>query len=171
MAKYATLPSDLHDLVPLGDGGQPAEQLDDGRWVVAGKHALILVDAASRNVIDSGLWHEVQFARWNAATRTLTVVWSEPEHPGFSAVTQTADAARLMEAITVRTERTILATRSVFTPSGTRISATVRRRPDGELFSVLVADGPLSDQEIARGEEIEASLRSELRMDGSGPAK
>ena len=171
MAKYTTLPSELHHLVPAGDGAHPAEQLDEDLWVVAGKHALILIDSKQCSVVDSGLWHEVQFARWQADTRKLTVVWAEPDHPGFSGITQTEDAGRFMEAVTVRTERTILATRSIYTPSGTRISATVRRRPDGELFSVLVADGPLSDKEVARGEEIEATLRSELGMDGSDLAK
>lgn len=163
MSSCSTLPSELHHLVPSGDGRQPAEPLEDGSYVVAGRRALIHLD--QEGVIDSGLWHEVQFARWNADQKKLSIVWSQPDRAGISGVTVTEDAARLMEAITVRTERTILATRSFITSSGGRVSATVRRRPDGGLFSVLVADGDVTPADIEKGEELERTLRAELGME------
>ncbi len=163
MAKSKPLPNELAVHVPSGDTSQPWEQLEDGRTVVAGRHALILLD--EEGVVDSGLWHEVQFARWSLENRTLTVVWAQPDRSPIMVQTITDDPQRLMEAITMRVDKTIVATRSFFAENGTRVSATVRRRPDGELFSILIADGPLAEEDRHKADDTESSLRSELGMD------
>lgn len=160
---FGPLPVDLARHLPNTEPRDPWEPTDAGGAVVATRHALVILGPLG--VIDSGLWHEVQYAKWDATTKTLTVVWSHPDREVVRVQTLTEDPKRLMDAVITRVEKTILATRSFYTADGVRVSATVRRRVDGELFSVLVADGVLSDADRQKAEGIEQGLRDELGLE------
>lgn len=151
------------DFVPADDLKQPWEPVDGDRVVLAGRHALMLVGADG--IQDSGLWYEVQFARWAVDTKRLTVVWIQPEREPMVVTTESDNPKRLMQAVSARVSKTIVATRSFFTATGVRVSASVRRRVDGELFSTLIADGPMTEDDRIKADEIERTLREDLGVE------
>ncbi|WRS29405.1 hypothetical protein U6G28_07675 [Actinomycetaceae bacterium MB13-C1-2] len=162
-ANRIALPEPFAQFVPSGDQSQPWESIDEERVVLAGRHALILIGPGG--VEDSGLWHEVQYVKWTANNRRLTVIWVQPGREPVVVTTETDDPRSLMEAITTRVEKTIVATRSFYTPTGVKVSASIRRRVDGELFSTLLADGDLSEDDRIKADEIEQTLREELGVE------
>lgn len=156
------VPAPLRRFLPDGDGRAPAERLADGRYLVAGSYALILL--AADGVQDAGMWYEVQYARWEAATRTCTVVWVDPARPRLAVRTSSRDARRFMREVAEHVNHALVATSSVRLEGGTRVTAQVRRREDGELFSTLVADGPLDAAGEARADALEREVRESVGL-------
>lgn len=159
----AQLPMQVLDSLPEAQRGGPVEQLEDGRFVVVGRDLLMITD--DRRVLDSGLWHEVQYAAWDAATRGFRVVWSQPDRPTIIGTTVADNPKKLMETITDRVNNTIVATRRFVTSTGVPVAASVRRRVDGELFSVVIASGEISQADQEKAYALETGLRQELGMD------
>lgn len=159
----AEVPQPFAEYVPSGDQGQPWETVDGDRVMLAGRHALVLI--GREGIEDSGLWHEVQYARWTADDRRLTIVWVQPGRDPVVVTTETDDPKALMETITARVQKTIVATRSFYTSDGVKVSASVRRRVDGELFSTLLANGELTADDRIKADEIEQTLRDELGVE------
>ncbi|MFZ1381174.1 MAG: hypothetical protein WAS54_00110 [Scrofimicrobium sp.] len=162
-AGRAELPEPFSKFAPSGDQSQPWEAVDGDRVVLAGRHALVLI--GEEGVEDSGLWHELQYVKWTVNNRRLTVVWVQPGREPLVVTTETDDPRSLMGAITARVQKTIVATRSFYTPSGVKVSASVRRRVDGELFSTLLADGDLTEDDRIKADGIEQTLREELGVE------
>lgn len=158
------LPSAVANALPEGERGGPHTMLEDGRHVVVGNRVLAVVDGAGA-VEAVGFWHEVQYASWKADTQTLTVVWTDPKREPLVAATRSENPKRFMEALTLRVDNTIVATRSFTTSGGTNVAATVRRRVDGHLFSAVVVSGPVSEDDERKALALEQELRSELNME------
>ncbi len=149
--------------IPETQRGGPVEALEDGRSIAAGPDVLMVLN--EDGIEDSGLWHEVQFASWDAPSRQLRVVWTQPDRAPIEGVTVSDHPKWLMEKVTTFVNKTIVDTRSFDASSGGRVTASVRRRADGELFSTVVVSGAVSDAEVERAWQMEADLRAELGMD------
>ena len=157
MPKRNIVPADLASFLPKGDRQATAEELADGRWIVAGRHAVIVV--GERGVEDSGMWHEIQFAAWDADSRVLRVVWVDPARTEIAVKTQAKDPGALMVEVSEKVNHALVVQRVVEASNGTRLTASIRRREDGELFSTLVADGPLDAEGKRQGDLLEAMVR------------
>lgn len=158
----AELPPSVVASIPEDQRGGPHEQLEDGRFVIVGRNIIMIAD--DDTVVDSGFWHEIQYASWDNDSRQFRLVWSQPDRPPVEGRTLSANPKDLMEKITLRVNSTIVATRSFFTSAGVRVSITVRRRVDGELFSAVVAAGPISEADEEKAYKLENDLRAELNM-------
>jgi hypothetical protein len=156
-----TVPDPLTHFLPRSDRRAAAEELTDARWLVAGKYAVILVGEGG--VEDSGMWYEVQSARWDSGTRDLTVVWVDPARPPLVVRTVSTDPATFMTDVSEKVNHSLVVQKAALTSGGTTVVAAVRRRDDGQLFSTLVADGPLDEG----GRQLADALEREVR-DGVG---
>lgn len=130
---------------------------------MAGKHALWVVGKSGLE--SSGLWHEVQYCSWEAQTQTFSVSWIDSTQPAVVALTQSEDPKRFMSIVTNRVDKTIVLSQSQENGAGGTVTASVRRRPDGKLFSLVFLRGSegVRDQEIA--DRLEKVVRDELGMD------
>lgn len=157
------LPSALVAFIPDSDADCPAEPLADGRWIVAGTYAFILV--GEDGVEDSGMWYEIASAKFTGAERTLVVEWMDPARAALRAVTQSEDPHILMRRIADRVNHSIVIHKTMRLHNGTTVAAWVRRREDDRLFSALVAYGPLDEQAEREAERFEAVLREGVGLD------
>ena len=158
------LPQDLRSFLPSTDAARPAELLDDGRWIVAGTYALIVV--SSQGVVDSGMWYEVQTIRWEGERRRAIISWVDPQRLPLVVHTVSEDLASWMQIVTARVERTQVLARSLRDEiTGTSIVVQIRRREDGALFSVVTASGALSPEGEASAFACERILREEVGLD------
>ncbi|MDN6429834.1 MAG: hypothetical protein L0K65_05800 [Actinomyces sp.] len=160
MAAAHTVPDHLSHFLPRSDRRATAEELGDGRWLVAGRHAVVVV--GEEGVVDSGMWYEVQHVRWDSASRDLTLTWVDPGRPPLVVRMLTTDPAAFMGEVTGKVTHSLVVQKSAVV-GGTTVTAAVRRRDDGALFSTLVADGPLDEG----GRQLADALESEVR-DGVG---
>ena len=162
-ANAPKLPESFKVFLPEADHLAPWESLEDGNVVVAGLHGLSVV--GEQGVVDSGLWHEIQYSAWDPEDRVFTLVWIQPERPGLRVATVSENPRRFMERVTNRVTDTVVVTRSFFTPAGTRVSASVRRRVDGALFLTLLADGPLTADDQVKAEQVADDLGAEFKVE------
>lgn len=163
MATHGTLPQELASLLPSAQARASAEELEGDRWIVAGDDALVVV--GPQGVSDTAMWYQVQYVRWQADTRRLLVVWVDPQRTPLVARTASDDLADFMADVTVRVTHALVVQKTVTTDSGTRITAAVRRREDGALFSTLVADGPLDAAGRERADALEREVRDGVGLD------
>lgn len=158
-----SLPASVMRAIPQDERGGPAVRLEDGRYIVVGRRVLMVSDG--EKIVDSGFWHEVQYASWRAEDRVLTLVWTDSDRPSLVAATESENPKEFMEAVTLRVDNTIVATQAFTTSTGVNVAASVRRRFDGHLFSTIVSSGPVSEADEARAMQLEADLRSDLNME------
>lgn len=158
-----SLPPAVVQAIPSDERGGPVVQLKDGRYVVVGKRVLMVTD--DTKIVDSGLWHEVQYASWRAEDRVLTLVWTDMDRPSLVVATKSENPKEFMEAVTLRVDNTIVATETFTTSTGVNVAASVRRRFDGHLFSTIVSSGAISAADEQRAIQMEADLRKELNLD------
>ncbi len=156
------LPASLASLLPSYDRRSHSVECEDGVWVVAGRHALILV--SQDGVVDSALWYEIQRGAWESETRTLSVVWVDPERAPLNLRT-CGDPQAFMGAMSEAVHRSLVLLQSTVTASGTRITAQIRRREDGELFSILTTDGDISPSEAATADALEYAVREAVGLE------
>lgn len=157
------IPASALALLPDSDRRAPAEELASGAWVVAGKHALILVDA--ERVLDSGMWYEVATAKWSAEDRILDIEWMDPARSKVRVETVSKDPHVLMRTIADRVNHSIVVHKSTRVANGTTISAWIRRRDDDRLFSALTALGPLDAASEREAAAFERMLREGVGLD------
>jgi hypothetical protein len=163
MAKRPSLPPKLSRFLSGPQSLGPAEELSDGSWAVAGRDALVVVGPGG--VTDSAMWYQVQYARWDAATRELTIVWVDPARPPLTATTVSEDPSGFMAEVSANVTHALVIQKTAVTGSGTRITASVRRREDGRLFSALVADGPLDEAGQSAADALEREVREGVGLD------
>ena len=157
-----TVPSALSSHLPEYDTRAPATLLEDGRYLVAGKYALFLVE--QQGIVDSGMWYQVQYASWNADNKKLRILWTDPEAPPLTLTTVDDDPKKFMRTLTSRVDNTIVASRHRQLPSGTTVTVTVRRRADGQLFSSVLADGDVQVADEPYLDALENEVRGEVGL-------
>ena len=128
---------------PTGDttGATCRACVDDGAILVSGRYALIMLREGE--VADSAMWYEVQSARWEGEKQELSVNWVDPARSPLVVRSSRAPMRPFMEDISEKVNRTQVLVRSIKAPNGAVITAQIRKREDGELFSVLAARGRL----------------------------
>ena len=150
-------------LVPAGDANSPHIELSDSRILVSGHFALILIE--EDRVVDSGMWYEIQNARWNGEKQELRLTWVDPSRAPLIVHSNDSSIRPFMEDLSEKVNRTQIVVRNITAPSGTVITGQIRRREDGELFSVLAANGPLDDEGIAMAQSFERQLRESVGLE------
>lgn len=159
----APLPAATLQAIPEGERGGPYTHLEDGRVVVLGPRVLMVLK--DHQIINSGFWHEIQYASWDAETRQLTIVWVQPDRPPMMATTKSDNPQKFMKALTFRVNDTIVTSQTFTTSGGANVAVTIRRRTDGHLFSSIVTSDAISEADEKRALELERALRAELNMD------
>lgn len=160
---HVSAPIAVAENLPSFDRSAPAAEVEGGLWVVAGRHALIL--ASEQAVQDSGMWYEVQAARWNAEDAALRIIWVDPQRPVWELTTVTEDPADFMRAMTEAVDHSMVMHKQITMGNGTVVTAQIRRREDGHLFSILVADGPLDQDGQAQADALERRLREGVGLE------
>lgn len=129
---------------------------------MAGRHGLFFVK--NEEVVDAGMWYQVQFARWEHETKKLIVVWVEPDREPVIRTTIDSEPTKFLRRLTFSVDKTIVASKSLTVPSGATISATARRRADGEVFTTVLVKGELAVGEESVANTLEAQLLRELNV-------
>ena len=150
-------------LAPAGDANSPHIKLSDSRILVSGHFALILIE--EDHVVDSGMWYEIQNARWNGEKQELRVTWVDPSRAPLIVHSSDSSMRPFMEDLSEKVNRTQVVVRNITAHSGTVFTGQIRRREDGELFSVLAANGPLDDEGIAMAQSFERQLRESVGLE------
>ena len=156
------LPQEIRDQLAaagIETSAAQAEPAADSKWLVATSSQLVCVDA--NGVEHVGYWCEIQNATWEAKTRTLTVTHVDPQQPQFNAVTTNDDPRHFMGIVREGVNHAVVAQRRATCDNDTVVMASVRRGPEGELFSMVVAYGPLT----ADGEQLATDLENQVRED------
>lgn len=158
-----SLPSHILEQLPKEDRRSKFTTTEEGLFLVAGTHGFFIFDGSEP--LTSGLWHEVQYASWKADSRLLTVVWTSPDMPPFTAVTTEENPEKFLRSLTSRVDRALVVSRQAVTPSGAILTATVRRRADDQLFSTVMVQGdlPVAEEYLAR--QLEDKVREEVGLD------
>ena len=155
--------ADYHDLLPRGDADALHIELTDGAILVSGRYALIMIREGE--VTDSAMWYEVQSARWEGEKQELSVNWVDPARPPLVVRSSHSPMRPFMEDISEKVNRTQVLVRSVKAPNGAVITAQIRKREDGELFSVLAARGRLDDEAMELAHSLEKQLRESVGLE------
>ena len=163
MSSPRPLPASASALLPLSDRSAPAEELADGSWAVAGRHAFIIV--AEDAVKDSGMWYEVAAVKWTGEDRVLALEWMDPARRPVRVATVSTDPRVFMRTISERVDHSIVVHKSATLSNGTRVIAWIRRREDDRLFSVLTAHGPLDEAAEREAARFEAEVRDSVGLD------
>ena len=151
------------EIVPTGDANSPHIELSDSRILVSGRFALILIE--EDHVVDSGMWYEIQNARWNGEKQELRVTWVDPSRAPLIVHSHDSSMRPFMEDISEKVNRTQVLVRSIKAPNGAVITAQIRKREDGELFSVLAARGRLDDEAMELAHSLEKQLRESVGLE------
>ena len=155
--------------VPLDEAG--------GRWAVAAPSGVIILDEDGIDVRHA--WDRINRGTWDARERTFTLELLDEAEPlvlvvpdRVSTATEDGrDGERAVEekmfdlALRQRVNAAIIHHASATLPDGRRITASVRRRPDGVLYSVT--DPPVgggdADRELGL-DDIDALTSLEDRV-------
>jgi len=148
--------------LPAHDKRAPFTDTEEGERVVAGRHGLFFLKGDE--VVDAGMWYEVQYAKWEHATRRLVVVWVEPNREPVIRITKETEPKKFLRRLTSSVDKTIVSSKSKTLPSGTIVSATARRRADGEVFTTTVIQGDINQSSEAVADKLEDALRQELNL-------
>ena len=142
--------------VPLDEAG--------GRWAVAAPSGVIILDEDGIDVRHA--WDRINRGTWDARERTFTLALLDEAEPLVLVVPDRASTATMFAlALRQRVNAAIIHHASATLPDGRRITASVRRRPDGVLYSVT--DPPVgggdADRELGL-DDIDALTSLEDRV-------
>nr|NLD40875.1 hypothetical protein [Actinomycetales bacterium] len=134
--------------------------LADGRWLgVAIDHLLVL---GEEDVEFSRPWTDAESAVWDGDSRTLTVRWVDGSEPSAFR-TATDDVFDAVTAVRERITTSQVHVEIMGTSAGD-VRALIRRGAGGQLFSQLLARGPLTEDERRRADELERTARSAVGL-------
>ena len=148
--------------LPAHDKRAPFTDTEQGDRIVAGRHGLFFLE--NDQIVDAGMWYEVQYAKWDHVTRKLLIVWVEPDREPIFRVTTETEPKKFLRRLTSSVDKTIVASKSKSLSSGTKVSATARRRADGEVFTTVVIQGKTTPQAQTIADHLETELRQDLNL-------
>ncbi|HLS72316.1 MAG TPA: hypothetical protein VK046_00995 [Actinomycetaceae bacterium] len=156
--RRAQLPEPVAAHLPDGDQPLVSAPLANGPWVVVARNALLVV--GEEGLAQRAAWHEIETGTWDGETRTFTIIWADRERGEESLVFDSDDVALFTSALRERVQASVVHHETIQIGS-TRVRATVRRREDESMYSLITAFGPLPDSpEVER--ELDA-LESRVR--------
>lgn len=146
-----------------GDALLAAVQLGEGRWAVASRSGLHLVD----DDVVAAPWSDVDHGVLDPETRTLTVTFVTGGRRDV-VLPETRDAQAFARVFRERVEHSLVHTTTVRLPDGSdRARIAVRRGADERLFTQLLADARLDlrDPAVAAAvDEAEAAARDAVAL-------
>ncbi|MDO5719174.1 MAG: hypothetical protein Q4P05_00375 [Actinomycetaceae bacterium] len=145
------------------DRKRPALKLSDGNWLLLASLGPYVISETDAQFV--GHWHEIQRAKWDGETQTLSIHWVDPARQAAVFEAEAEDPQSLMMSFEEYVEYAVVTTGQRQTHSGTIITASIRRRPDGELFSALVVDGSLDEEGEQLAHDLESKLRESVGLD------
>lgn len=151
-----------HAGLSANDLAQPAVELNDGNWLLPASAGPVLLTAEEPQLV--GYWYEIQHVAWKSRSRELQITWVDPQREPYRAITASRDPGEFMAATRDRVDYHTFATLRRVSDEGTVIIAAVRRRLDGELFSTLVAYGPLDEAGQLLADQTEAEVREQAGL-------
>ncbi|HLV05691.1 hypothetical protein [uncultured Georgenia sp.] len=159
------LPDPVAAHLPRGDRPLAAAPMTNGSWVVVARDALLVV--GEDGLGQRTAWHEIETGVWDGDTRTFTITWADRERPEQSLVLEHDDVAVLTAALRERVQASVVHHETIEV-GRTRVRATVRRREDGSLYSLLTAFGPLPrDEDVERQlDDLERRVREAVGLVG-----
>lgn len=159
------LPDAVAAHLPAGDKPLASAPMRNGSWAVVARDALLVVgeDGLGQRTV----WDEIETGTWDGDTRTFTITWADRERPDQPLVLDSDDVDLLTAAMRERVQASVVH-QEVIEIDRTRVRATVRRREDGSLYSLLTAFGPLprSEDVDRRLDELEARVREAVGLTG-----
>ncbi|MCS4484212.1 hypothetical protein NXS08_01730 [Gleimia sp. 6138-11-ORH1] len=142
---------------------RPVAQSEAGeRYHIADRGLLKIFAGEVEQLCD---WFEVQQAIWVAESKRLLIRWVDPARPALRVNLTEPDQTDFMRLFDEKVTLTIVLSMRRQASNGTNIMGAVRRRPDGELFSVIVVDGPLEETGEQLARELEKTLRDAVGLD------
>ena len=100
-----------------------------------------------------------------AGRYALIMIWVDPARSPLVVRSSHSPMRPFMEDISEKVNRTQVLVRSVKAPNGAVITAQIRKREDGELFSVLAARGRLDDEAMELAHSLEKQLRESVGLE------
>ena len=91
--------------------------------------------------------------------------WVDPARSPLVVHSSHSPMHAFMEDISEKVNRTQVLVRSIKAPNGAVITAQIRKREDGELFSVLAARGRLDDEAMELAHSLEKQLRESVGLE------
>lgn len=143
-------------------GAVVSTQLVDEKWLGVGIADLIVLDADRAEEVRRP-WTDVESAQWDGDHRVMTVRWISGEPP----LRLRTAHDKVRDAVTALRERVTASQVHVEimpTEAGGDVRAFVRRTPEGEMFTQLIARGSLTDEERERADELEARARAAVGL-------
>ncbi|MGN8245194.1 hypothetical protein ACTHAM_002310 [Cellulomonas soli] len=149
LRRRRTLPAEMQAQVRLAphDAVLTAVELTDGRWAVATRAGLQLIDRTSAT---RHAWSDVDRGSLEPQARVLTVHWVDGTS---SALPLPSDrhAPRFAQVFRERVQQSVVHDRPVALPGGRQVRVALRRDPGGDLFTQVLGDGgvDLDDPAVA----------------------
>ena len=160
-----SLPDAVSAHLPSGDRPLVVAPMADGPWLVVTREALLVV--GEDGLGQRNAWHEIETGAWDGDSRTFTITWADRERPEQHLVLDSDDVQSFTAALRERVQASVVH-HDTAQIDGTAVRATVRRREDGTLYSLLTAFGPLpTGPDVERElDELERRVREAAGLPG-----
>ncbi|WP_448629210.1 hypothetical protein [Cellulomonas soli] len=149
LRRRRTLPTEMTALLRLAprDAVLTAVELTDGRWAVATRSGLHLLEGTTS---EQHAWSEVDRGSLDPQSRALTVHWVDGSTSTLPLGPDRA-APRFAQVFRERVQQSVVHDRPVNLPGGRQVRVALRRDPGGELFTQVLGDGgvDLDDPAVA----------------------
>ncbi|GCE77870.1 hypothetical protein [Cellulomonas biazotea] len=150
------------DLRP-GDKVLVEVRLADGRWAVATRRALHLLEDEQVARVP---WSDVDRGSLDPATRVLTVtwVWGASSRLPFE---QDSTSVAFAQTFRERVQQSVVHAVPVTVPGGARVRLALRRDEDGEIFTQVLGDGTVDvdDPAVSAALDVaEAEIRDAVGL-------
>ncbi|WP_250445634.1 hypothetical protein [Actinotalea sp. C106] len=127
-----------------------------GGWAVATRARLVVTGGGFEHP-----WHEVDGAKLDPETRTLTITWVDGS-PTAEVVLEEDGSRRFVRVLHERVQASVVHREQVPLPRGATVRVALRRGADGTLLTQVIGDGrvDLSDPAtVAAVDAAEARVR------------
>ncbi|GAA3819673.1 hypothetical protein CSO01_05780 [Cellulomonas soli] len=128
-------------------------ELTDGRWAVATRTSLHLVDEAG-DVHHT--WSDVDRGSLEAQSRVLTVHWVDGTTSSLP-LSSDRNAPRFAQVFRERVQQSVVHDRQVTLPGGRLVRVALRRGPAGRLFTQVLGDEGVDLDDPAVASAVDAA--------------
>ncbi|MDO4612618.1 MAG: hypothetical protein Q4B10_00915 [Actinomycetaceae bacterium] len=136
----------------------------EGGWFAVDRGGYVLVQAGGC-VSVRGAWASLAGLVWDEGLGCVTVTFVDPARPPLTIEVAEAPSLELLTAAREGIEESHVLTLCRVLECGTTVRAWVLRDSDGQLFSLLGADGPIPPAEREQALSLEAKAREAAGLD------